>query len=417
MKIKNLRIEKKKDRTRIVAGITWEECDRPGLDVFFETNENFADALSCSAHPFLVGCILPAFHHKEKRIQIDDEVCPELKEGLITAMHWIRHWYYEPERDLVNIEAKIRKYKPSEPSSKGAAFFFSGGLDCLATLRYNRLNFPLESPGAMMDGIMIYGQNIESDNRPETFIKAVEVLSEIAQDSKLTIVPVHTNIRELDEDAIVFDINHGAILGSVAHALAQRLDLVYISASDSIPGLRTVGRYNFKPNGSHPLLDPNYSSCDIRIKHDGVALSRLDKVMLLADWDAALRNIKVCGPNWPGENCGKCEKCTRTMLELLSVRVLHKSRAFPYDDVTEEMISRIHIKQPVFGYSVEDDYLELIEPLRAIGRDDLVHGIKNLIKRSRMKRKTGLKTRIRRFDNRYLNGNILKIKQFIFSKI
>lgn len=417
MKIENLRIEKKEDRARVAAGITWEECDRPGLDVFFETDEKFADALSCSPHPFLVGCILPAFHHREKRIRIDDEICPELKEGLITAMNWIRHWYYEPERDLVNIEAKIRTYTSSRRSPGRAAFFFSGGLDCLATLRHNRLNFPLESPGAMKDGIMIYGQNIESDNRPETFKKAVKSLSEVAQDAQLTIVPVYTNIRELDEDEIVFDINHGAILGAVAHALAQRLDLIYISASDSIPGLRTVGRYSLKPHGSHPLLDPNYSSSDMRIKHDGVALSRLDKTRLLADWDPALRNIKVCGPNWPGENCGRCEKCKRTMLELLAAGVLHKTRAFPYDDVTEEMISKIYIKQPVFGYSVEDDYLELIEPFQAMGRNDLVHGIKNLIKRSRPERKTSLKAKMRRFDSRYFNGNMLKIKQFIFSKI
>jgi hypothetical protein len=164
-------------------------------------------------------------------------------------------------------------------------------------------------------------------------------------------------------------------------------------------------------------LDPNYGSRDLRIKHDGVTLSRLDKARLLSDWNIALRNIKVCGPNWPGDNCGKCEKCQRTMLELLSVGVLEKTKAFSYDDVTEDMLSKINLKQPAFGYSVEDDYLELIEPLQAMGRIDLVRGIKKLIEGARPDRMAGFKKKIRQIDNRFFNGHMSKVKQSIFSKI
>lgn len=74
-------------------------------------------------------------------------------------------------------------------------------------------------------------------------------------------------------------------------------------------------------------------------------LSRLDKTKLVADWGIALNNIKVCQPNWPGENCGSCEKCIRTMLGLLSLGVLEKTRSFPENDVSETMISNIKMKR------------------------------------------------------------------------
>ena len=53
------------------------------------------------------------------------------------------------------------------------------------------------------------------------------------------------------------------------------------------------------------------------------------------------------------------------MLALLALGALGKSRAFPVDDVTEEMLSNISItRQPFF-------YEELISPLKQCGREDL----------------------------------------------
>jgi hypothetical protein len=212
----------------------------------------------------------------------------------------------------------------------------------------------------------------------------------------------------------MFEINHGAILGAVAHAFAKRLSSVSISASDSIPGLSYVKKYNFKPHGSHPLLDPNYSSSDLRIRHADVTLSRLDKTRLIADWEVALQNIRVCGPNWPGKNCGRCEKCIRTMLALIATGSLKKTEAFPGNDVTDKLVSTINIKKPVFGYSVEDDYLELLVPLAERGRHDLVHAIEQLLKRSHSRNKS-LKTRMKRFDSKYLNGHLVRLKRFLAS--
>lgn len=412
MRIQNFNFETKKNRSRISADLTWEDCDRSPLNLFFETNEEYADALSDTMEPFLVGCILPAMHHGEQRISVEGNVCPDLEQNLIIAMELIRHWYYEPAHHTVAIESTGRSIPKLLSKNQEAGFFLSGGIDCLATLHANRANYPMGHPAAIKYGLLIYGQNIESDVRVEIFQKAFDDLRAVAGESDVALIPVYTNIRLVDDSSFMFSINHGAILGAVAHAFSNCLIRVYISASDSIPTLSLVDHYNFKPHGSHPLLDPLFSSHNMTIKHDGIAQSRLDKVEMLSHWDSALQQIRVCGPNWPGENCCNCEKCVRTMLELLAAGVLHKTRAFSIKDVSAEMILRLNIKKPEFGYTVDDDYLELIRPLERMGRQDLIDAILSMIDRSHYPAKS-LKQKFRRFDAKYLDNSLSRIKKKI----
>lgn len=395
MKIEDVRSEKNGSRARVVAKVSWENCDRPVQEVYFETEEEFAEGLSCNPHAFLVGCLIPAMHNGEERVFMDEEICPELQEGLLTIMSWFRHWYYKPDRKLVRIETKKRSSLRTRRMPGRAGFFFSGGIDSLAALCLNRLNFPLEHPGSIKDGLLIYGQNIESDNRYETFKQALHVFSEVAQDSGITLIPVYTNIRGLDEDKEFFAKQfHGAILSAVAHAFAARLNMITIASSYDIPNL-------YPGWGSHPLLDPNYSSSDMRILHAGIALSRFEKTKLIADWEVSLQNIKVCNPNWPGLNCGECEKCLRTMLALLALGVLEQCNAFPEVNITEELIqSKVKLNKVSVHF-----YEELIEPLTKIGRHDLVRSIEHKIAVYHY-REPGWKTKIRQFDQKKLGAII-----------
>lgn len=66
MKIENLKSEKNADLARVAATITWENCDRPTQEIYFETTEAFAQDLTCNPHAFLVACIMPAMRHGEK---------------------------------------------------------------------------------------------------------------------------------------------------------------------------------------------------------------------------------------------------------------------------------------------------------------------------------------------------------------
>jgi hypothetical protein len=402
MRIEDLRSEKRGDRARVAATVTWEDCDRPTHEVYFETDEPFADGLVCDPHAFVVGCIVPAMHYGEERVFIDAEICPELRDGLITAMSLLRHWYYDPDRPLVRIEARTRSDMPTPRTPERAGFFFSGGIDSFATLRVNRLNFPLEHPGSIKDGLLVYGLELDD---PEAFKHALHVLSEAAREAGITLVPIYTNLylnyrQEDAQDGFSFwtDEFESAVFGAIAHAFSRRLTVVSLASSQDIPHLG--------PHGSHPLLDPNYSSSDLRIRHDGIALTRFAKTKLVAEWDVALHHLRVC--NWYERyrqgrlNCGECRKCVQAMLTLLVLDALDQSRAFPVDDVSEELVlARARLATPYQAFSYQD----LVAPLAEKGRHDLVRAIEYKLA-VYYDREPGARARIKRFDRKYLDGGL-----------
>lgn len=398
MRIENLRSEKR--GARVAATVIWEDCERPRHEVYFETDEAFADDLSCNPHAFLVGCIVPAMHYGEKRVFIDAEICPQLREGLMTAMSLLRHWFYDPERELVRIEAKTRSGLPTPRIPERAGFFFSGGIDSFATLRANRLDFPPEHPWSIKDGLLVYGLELDA---PESFEHVMHSLARVAQEVGITLIPVYTNLylnyRQKDAESnfsFWADELEGAVFSAIAHAFTQRFSVVSIASSFDIP--------NLHPHGSHPLLDPNYSSSDLLIRHDGIALSRLEKTKLVADWKIALQHLRVCNVYKryrPDRlNCGECEKCVRTMLALLALGVLDQTHAFPRQDVSaEEVKSPDRITVPF--------YKELLAPLAERNRHDLVHAIERGLAEY-YDREPGIKASIKRFDRKYLGGNLKK---------
>jgi hypothetical protein len=126
--------------------------------------------------------------------------------------------------------------------------------------------------------------------------------------------------------------------------------------------------------GTHPELDPLYSSEALEIRHEGGELRRIEKLALVADWPAGLSALRVC---WAGIhpegplNCSRCHKCVITMLGLVALGRLRDCPAFVAHDVTLAMTNALRVNTP----SSMGFYRELIEPLRARGRSDLADAL------------------------------------------
>ncbi|WP_341531525.1 hypothetical protein WKK05_36175 (plasmid) [Nostoc sp. UHCC 0302] len=379
MKIEQLKLVNNRDFTRVSANVVWEDIDRPVAEIYIETTAEFAQDLSCNPNSFLLACIMVAFYYGEKRVFIDAEICPELHDGLVTAMSWMLSWY-GLERQLVQIEAKTKLDVPTIPKVNRAGMFFSGGIDALATLRTNRLKFGLEHPASIKDGLIIYGI---ANTTLDSFEKAIISLSPIAKDAGINLIPVYTNIyahvKDLESSNFKFWKYYfsAAALAAVAHAFNKRLGLVYVASSFAINYV--------SPWGTHPLLDPNYSSYNLQIKHDNIALSRLDKTKLLADWDVGLQNLRVCDQlTLPHGylNCGQCGKCSVTVAALAALGALKKTNVFPLHYISEELLLKQAHPQDLDD---EANYLSLIPLFESQNRNDLVRGIKRVSTRFRWK--------------------------------
>ena len=111
-------------------------------------------------------------------------------------------------------------------------------------------------------------------------------LSSVAQVLSKTLVPVATNVKTISEPFASWGMSHGAALASIALALGGMFRQVHIAASTSYDLLY--------PWGSHPVLDPLWSTERLAIVHDGCELGRIDKTRMIAQSQLALDTLRVC---------------------------------------------------------------------------------------------------------------------------
>ncbi|MDF1551607.1 MAG: hypothetical protein P1P84_01030 [Deferrisomatales bacterium] len=374
MRIRNLDKVTREGRVRIRCDVVWEDCSKEPAEVFFETEEPYGESLSLTAHPFLVGCFVPAMHFRERRIALEDPVCPQLAEGLADAMALLAHWGGDAYRPL-EIHAPRLGETLFPGRDRSAALLMSGGIDSFAALLTNRQYYPEGHPGYVRECLFIHGFEIGGVVRRgmkyPVYQRARQALAPVMEAAGTRLVPLYTNVRHLcDDRALWLGKFCGAVLAAGGHAFASRWDTLYIGSSYPVAHL--------VPCGTHPLLEPKYSSRDLPIFHKDLHLSRMDKIRLVADWEVALHNLRVCLANVEDRlNCGECEKCLRTMTGLAAVGALERSRAFVADDVDLEKLSAFDINirhRDVF-------YRELLGPLRQAGRHDIAEVIETMLAR------------------------------------
>lgn len=208
--------------------------------------------------------------------------------------------------------ALLSKQNPL-PQAK-QALFFTGGLDSSYSLLKNSNN--------LNDLIFVNGFDVSLQN-PTLFNKICPVLKNIASQKNKRFIVVHSNARDFLETVMQFDWTdtHGLALASVAQICSSIYSHVYISSS--LP-------YGYlQPYGSHPLLDPLWSTESLQLIHDGCEKDRVEKAKYIARDEQILKSLRVCWENPENAyNCGRCEKCIRTMVQLEIAGVLEKCESF-----------------------------------------------------------------------------------------
>ncbi len=415
MKIEGIVKSSTSGRSRLSAKVIWEDSPKEPQDLFFEVDEQFSEGLSTNSNAYLAACIMPAFRENEERLKIEGQVCPELCDRVNDVMSWMRHWYGKPDQPLVAIEGK--KIDKSEgPAPNRAGIFLSGGVDSLFTLRSNMLNYPKGHPGSIKDAFTVSGLEVRD---PVKFGYVQENNLRITEDAGINYISIYTNILELGpKDVGEFwadfwaNMFEGAAFSAIAHSMSNRIDKIFFSASYDVPTIFRWGRSFF--TGSHPLVDPNFSSSDLTVHLDGISFNRWEKTLAIADWQAALDHLRVCNyfERYEADhvNCCICEKCIRTMICFHYLGVLDKAHAFVSKDVSLEKIkSTVTLSKVNFNY-----YEEMVKPLEDKGFTEIAAIIKSKLR----KKKITLRTiePIKDWDRRHAGGTLLKLKRLISKK-
>ena len=282
-------------------------------------------------------------------LKIEGNIAPKLYQNIQKIQEIFNTWNDEFKLVRVAAETSVATELKSEG---GVASFFSGGLDSFYTA--------LKHQKEISHLIFVHGfdVNLRDLSFRERVIKPIR---EAAALLGKPLLEVETNIRDFsDRVADWANYYHGPALVSAALLLTPKFRKVLIPATYTYASLI--------PNGSHLILDPLWSTENVEIIHDGCEATRAKKLVFIANFEAARHALHVCWENRDGEyNCGQCEKCLRSMIDIRLAGLSDKFTTFKRG-LDLARISRISFKD----FHKRPFFEECHKRVKMLGNDPLL---------------------------------------------
>ncbi len=266
--------------------------------------------LAAGSDPFLIAALLPA-SRLGYPVSVTGSVSPRLNKNRSTIADIFHVW----DRGYQNVQVSARLRTPLESPHPAIACFFTGGVDSFYTL--------LKHEDEITTIVFVHGFDIRLDNLPLRE-RVSHTMHEIAAALGKTLIEVETNVRDFSNRYVSWEYFHGAALASVALTLSPYFGQIYIAASRCYADLSAWG--------SHPMVDPLWSTENLTIVHDGCEATRLEKTKRIVECAVARRTLRVCWENPSGAyNCGRCTKCLFAKARLRAIDALTRVETFDAD--------------------------------------------------------------------------------------
>ncbi|HEY1358199.1 MAG TPA: hypothetical protein VGF21_07835 [Thermoleophilaceae bacterium] len=252
---------------------------------------------------------LPLAMYRDEDLHVDAEVSPLLLRRSEEIQAVYASWDPAARRRRVRAaaEAPVRDPGPEVTCS------FSRGVDSILSAVSER-----EPPLTRL----VYCDTLEPAQDERVRAEERRLTEELAALIGLPLAVVSTNLRDPAAQLPDYNDLFGAGLAFMNLSLAGGVGRAVVPPSMSYAALF--------PSGSHPLLDPLFSTESLTIEHDSSAEGRTGKVRLLATrHPELLPHLKVCYESGGAGNCGRCRKCVFTMICLQAAGALGLAASFP----------------------------------------------------------------------------------------
>ncbi len=332
-------------RSRVVA-----EVD--GRKVWFES----ADLpLAAASEAFGAALLIPALH-AGRPLRLAGGVDDQWAANLARLTDEFRQlWYADAPRPIAVPAPVAAGNSPAEHAAalqptpragsprlrERTALCFSGGVDAFHTL--------LAADQHIDTLVYVVGYDVSHRDRRRA-ASVTALLRTVAAASGRRSVVVTTNLRRHPLlKATPWLRAFGGPLAAVGHLLGGATGRILLS-SDGLG-------FEHPEVGSRPSTDPLHSSARLTVEHVAPTVTRLDKITRLAGEPLVQQHLRVCWQNTGSRlNCGRCEKCIRTMLALETCGQLGR---FPGFDHGRGLVAAIDSLGAVDGV-VESFYRELL---------------------------------------------------------
>lgn len=370
---------------------------RIGLDdLSFTVPAQFADFIFPDASPFAAALLLPAMKLGEDLV-IQGSISARLHAGLTEIIRIVSGWNI----GLKPIELRVDELVPDRITAAPVGSFFTGGVDSFYTyLRHKHDQDPITH--------LMLARGYDIDRRNDRLWDAItRRFEQLAEEEQVTFIEIESNVRSLTDPILSWTYSHGGCLAAAALCLRKGISRMYIASS--------ADAEHQALRGSHLAIDHLWSTEALSFVHDGWEASRMNKI----DWQIAhsplaLKHLRVCYNNEQQTtyNCGKCEKCLRTMVSLYAAGVLDRAETFP-SQIDPNHLAAVTID----GYDDAVFHRENLVALRARGlAPDLQHALEaalaNAAKRNARPKIVArrIKGNIDYLDHSYARGTLRGIK-------
>ena len=362
----DIRVDEREGRWCLSGLVRFDTLDRPAFRLEWSLAGGDASWFRVAGDAFLAALLLPAMRLGEN-LTIEAPVSDQLLANAGTISDIYAAWVTGTRRIRIMCPGA-----PPAPQPDSVGLFFSCGVDSFYSLLKD-----IETPAhaaPITHLVLLNGFDVRAGNRP-LFDMIADRAGRVAADSGRSLLIVETNARQFFNAVVGWEFYHGSVLAGTALALGGRLRSCTIPSSHAYSELL--------PWGSDPLLDPLWSTESLQIVHDGCEARRTDKVKRLARWPLVLQHLRVCWPDWTQDyNCGRCEKCIRTMIGLHLAGVLDRSATFP-QRLDPKDIRSIRL---ITGESSLAFMVELLSVLRERPADrHLAQALEHVVRTERMR--------------------------------
>lgn len=295
------------------------EIQEPGrrFQMRFTWPGEMEDSLHEGPEPFLAATVMPALL-RGWGLRSELPASPSVVRGLHRVQGVFASWYPDELRPTT-ISVPVAESRFAPPPRKMASFF-SLGVDSFDTaITHTQAPAPWNPPLTHL----VLMRGLELPLAQSAGLEAVEgVAREVASELRLSLLVGETDMRSH------YDLSwerhyHGAGLAATALTLARGFSTFLIPSS--------VTPARAEPWGSMPMIEESCSTEWFRITTDASETSRAEKIVRsISRSPLALRHLRVCTVNQGGiGNCGRCQKCLRTMLLLEACGALRHAATFP----------------------------------------------------------------------------------------
>ena len=380
IKLSNLRLElgykfhfTEAVQARIVCDM---EADFTNVkEFFFCVDEENADCLTDDVYDaFLIAALYPAMCYGED-IHIDGKVTKRTYHNL---KQYVQGMVLAYEPNFHEIDIKVEGFSHAHKDENlHVGTGFSGGVDSFSTLVDNF--FKTNDSDYKIDTLFFfnvgqYGYGYDNPANYERANNRYSITSNLAKELNMNSIMMNTNMFSFYKPRWEFDAGVLCRLSSV-FVFQKVLKRYYISNSTTYIDL---AKYDFYHNRSDfatiadPIIMPLLSPDGMEVICDGAQHDRTAKVQNIANIPVVQQHLNVCiyssdDSYVSSKNCGRCDKCLRTMMSLNSMAILDKfSDVFNPDDWKKFGFS--YVCKQVYLYNKDEFAFDNVNFARKMGK-------------------------------------------------